>query len=74
MVTSIPHVNIRPVQQIKKKSWFKQLFCKHDYKKTGWDECYDEKRNERYTIRYYTCQKCGKRIVVDGRYDPYARL
>jgi DNA-directed RNA polymerase subunit RPC12/RpoP len=55
------------------KEFFKKLFCKHDYWKTGWDEEYDEVHNERYTIRYYTCQKCGKKIVVDGRYDPYVR-
>lgn len=55
------------------KEFFKRLFCKHDYLKTGWEEEYDDKRNERYSVRYYTCLKCGKEIEVDGRYDPYVR-
>lgn len=53
------------------KEFFKRLFCKHDYRKVGWDEAMDYKHNERYTIRYYTCKRCGKKITVDGRYDPY---
>ena len=49
----------------------KKLFCRHDYRKIGWEEAMDYRRNERYTIRTYACDKCGKKILVDGRYDPY---
>lgn len=49
----------------------KKLFCKHDYKKLAWREKYDQVYNERYSERLYNCSKCGKRIWVDGRYDPY---
>jgi hypothetical protein len=49
----------------------KQLFCKHIYIKFAWYEEYDERRNERYAVRLYRCDKCGKEICVDGRYDPY---
>ena len=55
------------------KEFFKRLFCKHDYEKIGWMQEYDERRNERYAARLYQCNKCGKKIWVDGRYDPYFR-
>ena len=51
--------------------FFKRLFCKHNYKKIAWQEEYDQVYNERYAERLYECSKCGKRIWVDGRYDPY---
>ena len=53
------------------KDFLKQLFCKHDYQKIAWYEDYDKHRNERYPVRLYQCNKCGKKIWVDGRYDPY---
>lgn len=53
------------------KEFLRKLFCKHDYKKIAWCEEYDEYRNERYAARLYKCNKCGKEIWVDGRYDPY---
>lgn len=43
------------------KNFLKKLFCKHSYQKIAWCEEYDE----------YRCSKCGKRIWVDGRCDPY---
>ena len=55
------------------KKFFKNLFCKHDYYQTGWDEAMDYKYNMRYSIRYYTCKKCGKQIEIDGRYDTTSR-
>ena len=53
------------------KNFLKRLFCKHDYKKIVWCEDYDWIRNERYSMRLYRCNKCGKEIWVDGRCDPY---
>lgn len=46
-------------------------FCRHDYVKTGWQEA--EENGVRYSMRFYTCAKCGRNIMVDGRCDPYAR-
>lgn len=51
--------------------FLRKLFCKHNYEKVAWCEEYDEHRNERYAARLYKCNKCGKEIWVDGRYDPY---
>ena len=51
--------------------FLKQLFCKHEYVKISWYQEEDKYRNERYAIRIYGCNKCGKQIKVDGRYDPY---
>jgi len=73
MVSSTPHVKLTRIPNIVNKPWYKRLFCKHDYWKMNWEECMDYRRQERYTLRYYTCLKCGKKIIVDGRYDPYAR-
>lgn len=55
------------------KDFFKRLFCKHEYEKIAWLEEYDKCRNERYPARLYKCNKCGKKIWVDGRCDPYFR-
>lgn len=51
------------------KSFFKKLFCRHQYVKIGFSQEID--RGERYSLRRYRCQKCGKEIRVDGRRDPY---
>lgn len=51
--------------------FLRKLFCKHNYQEIAWYEEYDEHRNERYSVRLYKCNKCGKEIWVDGRYDPY---
>ena len=51
--------------------FFRIIFCKHNYQKIAWCEEYDKHRNERYAARLYKCNKCGKEIWVDGRYDPY---
>lgn len=71
------------------KKFLKQLFCKHRYERLGWTERsddgkeiyfrsfreeYDEQRNERYAVRQYQCLKCGKKIWVDGRCDPYSKF
>lgn len=48
----------------------KQIFCKHNYKQISWREELDTYKNERYCLRLYKCQKCGKEIWVDGRADP----
>ena len=53
------------------KNFLKKIFCRHDYEKISWYEEYDNFRNERYAMRQYKCNKCGKKIWVDGRYDPY---
>ena len=47
--------------------WLKQLFCWHKYEKDGFIEEYEN--GIRYSIRRYKCSKCGKVILVDGRYD-----
>lgn len=47
----------------------RQIFCKHNYEQPSWYEDYDEYTNERYSMRIYKCQKCGKEIWVDGRMD-----
>lgn len=49
--------------------FFRTLFCKHSYTKIAWREEYDVNRNERYPERLYECNKCGKKIWIDGRYD-----
>ena len=51
--------------------FFRRLTCKHDYVKDGWYE--DSNGYIRYAMRQYHCEKCGKVIVVDGRYDTIAR-
>ena len=53
------------------KTFLKHLFCKHIYTKIAWCEEYDDYRNIRYAMRLYKCDKCGKELWVDGRYDPY---
>jgi hypothetical protein len=50
-------------------SKLQQLFCKHSYEKVDWFEKYDSVYNVRHSVRVYVCSKCGKRLVVDGRYD-----
>lgn len=49
--------------------FFRQVFCKHDYEKIGFRQEIDELHNIRYALRNYRCNKCGKSIWVDGRYD-----
>lgn len=49
----------------------KQIFCKHEYKKIGYIQKIDN--NIRYSMRHYICNKCGKMIWVDGRYDKIVR-
>lgn len=49
----------------------RKIFCRHEFVKYAWYEEYDNRRNERYAVRLYRCEKCGKEIQVDGRYDPY---
>ena len=46
---------------------FKQIFCKHDYKKIGFAQ--EIVNNIRFSTRFYKCNKCNKMIWVDGRYD-----
>lgn len=48
---------------------FKKLFCKHNMIKIDWR--YRETSVLVYSERLYKCDKCGKEIWVDGRYDPY---
>ena len=50
-------------------NFFRRLFCKHNYTRIIWYEEYDKHRNQRYSMRLYQCNKCGKEIWVDGRYD-----
>jgi DNA-directed RNA polymerase subunit RPC12/RpoP len=50
-----------------------KLFCRHKYEQIAWYEEWDECRQERYSERLYRCTKCGKEILVDGRYDPYSK-
>lgn len=49
--------------------FFKQVFCKHSYKKVGFREELDRIHNVRYAVRHYKCEHCNKSIWVDGRYD-----
>ena len=48
---------------------FQTLFCKHNYVKIDWRE--EIENNLAYSVRLYKCERCGKEIWVDGRYDPY---
>ena len=50
-------------------NYLKRLFCNHKYIQIDWYETEDEKQNIRYSMRKYKCDKCGKEIWVDGRYD-----
>ena len=50
----------------------KQIFCKHDYKKIGYIQ--EIENNVRYSVRHYMCNKCGKTIWVDGRYDRIEKI
>ena len=56
------------------KKFFKQLFCKHKYEKYLWYEEFDKERNERYSTHLYKCNKCGKEVLVDARYEHYSRI
>ena len=49
--------------------WFgrQQILCQHQYEKIGFSEAHEN--GVRYSIRSYRCSKCGKEILVDGRYD-----
>lgn len=49
--------------------FFRQLFCRHDWKKVAVFQEDDPVRNERYGIRRYECRKCGKISHQDGRRD-----
>ena len=46
-----------------------RLFCRHEWVKIGFREELDEIHNMRYSVRRYKCQKCGKVVDQDGRYD-----
>jgi ribosomal protein L37AE/L43A len=57
------------------KSFLKRFFCNHNYIKISWYEKMDNVHHERYAVRVYKCEKCGKQIELDGRYDyPFLRL
>ena len=47
----------------------KRLFCKHDYNKAAWEECFDSLRDIRYSRRLYICSKCGKSYWIDGKFE-----
>lgn len=49
--------------------WLRKLFCYHKYNQIGFKVVDDDYRNERYSMRRYKCEKCGKEIWVDGRRD-----
>lgn len=49
----------------------RQLFCLHSYEKIGFIDNYDN--GVRYPIRKYRCEKCGKELLIDGRYDKYGK-
>lgn len=51
------------------KKYFKELLCRHKYCNTDYIEKLDEYTNTRYSMRKYVCNKCGKVVWVDGRYD-----
>jgi len=51
------------------KNFLKKIFCKHNMEKIDWR--YVETDTLVYSKRLYKCNKCGKLIWVDGRYDPY---
>ena len=54
------------------RSFFEKMFCKHDYEEIFYYEEYNKAINLRFSSRIYQCTKCGKKIEVDGRHDPYA--
>ena len=61
---------MRKIDQLKKI--IKETFCLHTHlKKVEWYEVEGRYQNVRYTMRLYECSKCGKRIWVDGRHDPF---
>lgn len=43
------------------KGWFRQLFCKHEWKFIGLT-VYENGFGERYTKFHYKCKKCGKKV------------
>lgn len=47
--------------------FIKKLFCKHEWEYMGFTQ--EIAGNIRYPVRFYHCNKCHKRRVVDGRYD-----
>lgn len=53
------------------KDFFKKLFCKHNYERISWWTDYDSNQNVVCSMRTYECTRCGKKISVDGRRDPY---
>lgn len=53
------------------KKILKQLFCKHNFNMIAWREENDRHCTTRWSMRTYVCEKCGKKIEVDGRFDPY---
>ena len=52
---------------------FRQLFCRHEWKKIGFFEGLDEACNVRYSVRRYECRKCGRVSHQDGRRDRLER-
>lgn len=51
------------------RRFFRQLFCRHEWRKIAVFQQEDPVRNERYGLRRYECQKCGKISHQDGRQD-----
>lgn len=49
---------------------FKELFCLHSFVRIGFHQ--EEENDVRYSVRHYECQKCRKKVYVDGRRDKYA--
>lgn len=47
--------------------FIKQLFCKHDYHRTNWCECYSD--GTTFSVREYRCTKCGHVQYTDSRKD-----
>lgn len=50
-------------------AFLKILFCRHNWIFTGYVPEYDPVHNIRYSRRCYKCDKCGREMWVDGRYD-----
>ena len=64
--------DVKLIWEAIKTRCFKRPFCRHDYKQINWYISYD-KDHTRFSMRRYQCQKCGKKILVDGRNDKYRK-
>lgn len=61
------HAVIRQLKKI-----VKETFCLHAHLvKVDWYEVEGRYQKVRYTMRLYECCKCGKRMWVDSRHDPF---